>query len=346
MPAYRPFLFALSLLTAVACAETRPCAENPDSPTCTPWICCSAPNTDGCDPMEVAERCEGDVDAGTMDAGRDAGRDGGRDAGSEAGPVDGGPCGEVCEDGTVCNAATGDCVQCFAEDESECTGDTPVCDTATNECVGCVDASHCTTPNASVCEDRMCVGCVDDGDCGFVPGGLDACDSGVCRECRVGNETACGLNSCDPATNTCTATPRGETPVCGACLADSECMPNHYCVPMEYDGTPNGSYCMRRVGMGDCLFFQVPLEDRESLSGEPSTNYCGIDEDSLSCGAVRGLLDSVECTGGDVGLCGGPGAVCVTLGVNDNRCSYACGTPAECPPVGVGSGCAAFHCGS
>jgi hypothetical protein len=136
--------------------------------------------------------------------------------------------------------------------------------------------------------------------------------------------------------------------VCQSCVSDSDCSQaggTTRCVPMNYQGTPRGGYCLRAVSAGCARPFGVVIT-AESLSGAASTDYCGIDQAVVSCEAVAALRQSRPCPSGDASQCMADGAVCATVGAFSDRCTYACGGADDCPPVGSASTCNAGTCGS
>jgi hypothetical protein len=220
----------------------------------------------------------------------------------------------------------------------------PFC-TEAFSCAECRTAEDCTGDAA--CVEGTCDGtCTADVDCeGHAAG--ERCDvtSGACVPCRPETEaTDCGAKSCDPATHACGPHDRGSREACESCVSDSDCDDGR-CVAMEYqDVARPGGYCLKVAGTcGEP--FTVELENRPSLSSAELADYCGIDEDRASCEAVRALIDNWVCTAD--GACSPeegdpavtiPGGLCETVGVLENRCTYACsGAASECLP-GAGSG--------
>jgi hypothetical protein len=355
-------LLALALLAA----PTSGCAGDD---TCNPGF------------EEVGDRCvpieDAGLDASVTDASDAAVLDEGIDEGVDAGPPDAGPCGMTCPAATpVCDVATGNCVECTAAEDGACEDATPVCNAATNTCVACVASTDCTdTPSTPVCDTaaNSCVACVANADCtsltapqcntatnACVPCTADAactgrtgttvCDvagGGECVQCTVANEAPCGANSCNPATNTCTTTPRGSVLTCRACTADSECTVDNRCVPMNFDGTPRaGGYCLKRGATGCVAPYRVPSDARVSLSGASAEVYCGVNEAVTTCEAVLDLIDDRACAPATDDDCGVPGlndGRCRTVGGRANRCTYSCGTAADCP---AGRACTSSYCGS
>jgi hypothetical protein len=290
-----------------------------------------------CVPMDA-----GHVDAGPPDAGPDLGTD--------AGPPDAGPCGAPCEGTTpLCDATTGDCVACLVTDDCTATPTTPVC--VEGACVACAADTDCTTLTAPECDTatHACVACTGNTAC-TARTGTTVCDTaggGACVECTAGDETACGANSCNPATRTCTATPRASVRTCGACTADSECLADNRCVPMVFQGTARtGGYCLKRGAAGCVRPYTVPTATRVSLSGTAAEAYCGVDETVTTCEAVLALIDDTVCAVGTDTDCGAADladGLCRTVSLVANRCSYACSAASQCPTSFT---CTAGYCGS
>jgi hypothetical protein len=258
------------------------------------------------------------------------------------------PCDGDCKGETpICVPAANRCVQCTASNSSACDDDTPVCNTDTKECVACLTSDDCPLTTAARCdESNACVACTSGDDCAHLSG-TNACDSGTCVECTPADESACGVNSCDPATHECTETPRGSVGPCEPCLADSECDgsdqvdPLQRCVPMQFYGYPRaGGFCLRRAAIGCSRPYSHALVV-ESLSGAPEEMYCTIIEETTRCEAVFDLISSRACIGSndcgcardEDGIClqPGKGGHCGRVGGNSNRCTYQCGTLDDCP---------------
>ena len=276
-----------------------------------------------------------------------------------------------CSAGTPVCDGTGTCVQCGVA--ADCDASAPVCtdgacgacaaDTdcalypdatfcgASGACVECTADAECTGVDAAKCETATgtCMACDSSAQCEGT--GANACVAGVCEECTEATAaTDCGDNSCNPATNECTTTERASVLDCGRCVGDDECRdPDAPCVPMNYMGTarPDG-YCLKLASTGCARPYLIPVTG-VSLSGfgDDETTYCGIDQNSTTCDAVRALRESRECAGGDATLCADAGARCEMVGLAPNRCTYPCGSPADCPPIGIGSTCVgSSYCGS
>ena len=325
----RPLAFTFVFLTATACAETRPCSETPDSPACEPWICCVSPEEEGCDPVEIAARCEPRDAGGDADAGDGGGLDAGLDAGDDSGP-DAGPCG------------------------GGCSGETPLCDEGRNVCVCTTDHGSCTSPGAARCNEGVCVSCNGSGQCDGI-GDTEVCDTvaGECVECLHTDDCGAG-ESCNLLLNTCEPEPTPVRRTCESCTNDDQCPVQHRCIRMLFDGVDRdpGYYCLRELDApGECPRpFRTGSPPRASLNGAASESYCTPDEDLVSCEAARGILDDWRCDAGVDGRCYPPGepamaidipgARCETFSGGGVRCTYSCGNVvALCPEAGPGSTC-------
>lgn len=218
--------------------------------------------------------------------------------------------------------------------KAPCEAVTPYCDEERGQCVACRDNGDCTDTSAPRCEAGQCVRCAEAAECAGRPG-TTACDviGGGCVECTAADESACGDTSCDPARKACTGTPRGNRQPCETCVADSECGPDHRCVPMKFQGEPReDGYCLKLLATACEAPFQVPTPtERTSLSGAAPALYCGVSEKRTTCEAVRALIEGKACS--DVLGCGAWGlddARCETL--NDSlQCTYSCTGDAQCP---------------
>lgn len=261
------------------------------------------------------------------------------DAGADASP-DSGECGGCFDPEPVCVEGLG-CVPCAAGEDTYCTDQMLVCKPDAMECVDCLQSSDCNDPGAAHCNDsNECEACESSTDCDGIEG-LSVCDAGQCVQCTPATESGeCGDKSCDPATRTCTTTVVGSQGVCETCLADSECGDNgtpstsFRCVAMEYQGEPfpgdGTGFCLKTTEGGCERPYSITLSDRTSLSGLPLDDYCGIDEAITTCPAVRALLNDDRCLSGADDDCP-TGGICREVGPLQNRCTYLCGLPAQCP---------------
>jgi hypothetical protein len=105
---------------------------------------------------------------------------------------------------------------------------------------------------------------------------------------------------------------------------------------MTFKGEPRPkAYCLRRGSVGCAEPYTIGFA-AESLSGAAEETYCGINQDgglqpetSVTCEAVRDLIDNTSCTTNTD--CGeGQGGLCQTVGLVMNKCTYACSGSAEC----------------
>ena len=266
-----------------------------------------------------------------------------------------------CDDPTpVCDTDAQQCVECLRS--TDCDDPTPVCDTDAQECVECLESEDCADAAASRCTStNTCAACTNNADCAHIPG-KNVCDGGTCVQCTATNETACGANSCNPATKACTMTARGSVGMCRPCAADSECLggnqadPDTRCVSMDFQAvTRPGGFCLKRAAR-TCSRPYMVATSRASLSGAPIETYCGIDQANVRCEAILDLIASRTCTNADNTQCGcardrdgncvelGQGGICRNLLLANDRCTYQCGTDEQCPN-GVSCGMVTNVCG-
>jgi hypothetical protein len=268
----------------------------------------------------------------------------------EDGGVEAGMCGLCDFETPICNEDTLECVQCTPENDDLCIGSTPICDPKEFICVGCLADADCTAVDAAKCDlgTKMCEPCDSAAQCNDVdglPGENNACRAdGVCVECTPETEAAtCPVDkSCNPRTFECTGKEPGSLETCEDCVSDSECgadgVPSeqHRCVPMFYPADerfPDGETgsCLKTTDGGCERPYSTTLRNRQSLSGTPLSNYCGIREDLATCRAVRALELDDQC--GDPADCPERG-LCEQVGDLLNRCTYRCDAPRQCLPVG------------
>lgn len=249
----------------------------------------------------------------------------------------------------ACDATTNTCVECAKNADCKDAAK-PFCDATAQQCVACLKQADCSSPTTSACNAGVCTACTKDDECSAITG-RGVCDAGTCVQCTVVKESACTGNSCNPATKQCTQTPAGSRDLCEACVADSECMggnkadPDTRCVVMKFMGVPRaGGFCLRRKSKGCSRPYSV-VNSGASLSGNATEDYCGIGQDTTTCEAMLDLttngalcLDSNDsscgCTRDKDGKCTSPGqgGLCRNMvGTQDNRCTYACGVPEQCP---------------
>jgi hypothetical protein len=257
-------------------------------------------------------------------------------------------------DAARCNTETNACERC--QGESDCIGidGLPRCEAGT--CVECNANSDCNDPGAARCntETNACERCQGESDCIGIDG-LSICEVGTCVECTPGTEaiTCPNGDSCNPITNECSGIQEGSRLTCQLCVSDRDCGEDgNRCVLMTYQDAPypdaQTGFCLKTFSSGDPCErpYLVPLLGRESLSGPPEANFCGIDEVNVTCPAVLAFLSNVECLSGEDSECPESG-LCEDFvdGVAEDRCTYLCTDADQCkdPPVagstcGVGSG--------
>ncbi|MCA9577731.1 MAG: hypothetical protein KC668_19990 [Myxococcales bacterium] len=249
----------------------------------------------------------------------------------------------------ACNPSTGDCTLCDVNNEStDCPGQRCLDQTMCTECRPGTGNADCTTPSEPRCNlVGECAACTMDAHCSHIPG-RPRCSGGTCVACTAATEGAdCGGNTCSPATLTCTTTPRFSRSVCQSCVSDNDCAQTggtFRCIPMNFQGTALGGFCLRATP-GCTPPFNTGIT-ATSLSGFESATYCGIYQNATSCDAVRNVFQSRQCPTGAASECMAPGALCETVGVVENRCTYACSTASACVPSGPASTCNAGYCGS
>jgi len=264
------------------------------------------------------------------------------------GGVDAGSCGICPVVRPVCTDAL-ECVQCTADDDDYCTERSLICDLDSSTCIECTGDRDCTDPAAARCDTGICVPCTENEQCDQVDGldGKDnACnEEGLCVDCTPETEVStCDQNrACDPATNECTEIRVGALDVCEECVADSQCGDDenpsdaHRCVPMFYLNPEarfpdsDTGFCLKTTAGGCERPYSVTLFGRSSLSDPTAEDdYCGINEDRVTCPAVLALLSDIQCPSGADDEC--PiGGICRDVGSLQDRCTYLCELPAQCP---------------
>jgi hypothetical protein len=264
-----------------------------------------------------------------------------------------------CQDETpVCKTDAFDCVQCNAS--SECDDpDAARCNTETNACEGCQGESDCIgIDGLSICEAGTCVECNANSDCNDPGAARCNTETNVCEGCQ-GESDCIGIDglseaitcpngdSCNPITNECSGIQEGSRLTCQLCVSDRDCGEDgNRCVLMTYQDAPypdaQTGFCLKTFSSGDPCErpYLVPLLGRESLSGPPEANFCGIDEANVTCPAVLALLNDVRCPTGDNEECPESG-LCRDFagGVAEDRCTYRCGLPAQCPAAEPANTC-------
>jgi hypothetical protein len=255
----------------------------------------------------------------------------------------------------------GACVACTSDHKQLCTGATPACETATNSCVACTADSDCQSETKASCQsDHTCGLCTEDADCARF-GKVCNARNGACVQCRPESEETdcrndkscdaktadCAGTACDPTKLTCTNKQRGTVPTCTACVADSECVTDHRCIPMTYGGDGSqeqlGGFCLKRSAV-TCAKPFTTLVSRPSASGAPIDEYCTIDETLTTCDAVL-LFDKAKLCDSDAS-CGTKGAICSSIKPLPQACTYKCGSNFQCyDGYQCGADATGKHCG-
>jgi hypothetical protein len=254
-----------------------------------------------------------------------------------------------CPIGTPICDSNGTCRQCLTN--SDCTSPHPACKPSTKTCVPCLQNGDCKSAAASRCDTATngCFACQNDADCSQIAG-KKACAAdpqtkqNQCVECTLGRESGClkaGVDyACDPIAQQCTSTAKGSLTVCQPCLADTECVggnmaaPTAACVPMTFgsNGAPHGAYCLQKVGTAGCFIPYAVSISAVSVSGAALEPYCGINQATTTCEALRDMTSSTVCqTDTDCGA--GQGGLCekVSIVAPFLRCSIPCALPTQCP---------------
>ena len=68
-----------------------------------------------------------------------------------------------------------------------------------------------------------------------------------------------------------------------------------------------------------------------SLSGASMATYCGVNQATISCEAVLALTTGRTCSGGSPSSCMADGALCETVDVVADLCTYPCTLTPQCP---------------
>lgn len=227
-------------------------------------------------------------------------------------------------------------------------------DAAAEACVQCQSNIECTELSASTCDAQgACVACTSDAHCSHL-GGTPFCAQGTCSQCTPEDESACGSNTCNPVTHTCTNTPRGSVFTCKPCVSDSECAPDHTCVPMEFKGAS------RQTNF--CLPVAADKPDAETRCEAPFPNaitrlsasgvsieICTLNEQLTTCEAM--LQYGARCA--DASECGAQGffdSLCEPIDFEPAACTFPCSSSEECPSISemgcTPSGSVGYYCGA
>jgi hypothetical protein len=270
----------------------------------------------------------------------------------------------ACETSAACAAradtpvcSEGACVACTASEPGACAARGEVCVTGGTTCAACNTNAQCPSASASRCAENACAACAEDADCAHLP--TKVCAEGVCVGCTPAKEqTACAGTAptpddpdraCDPEEKTCSGAPRGSVSRCEACVSDSECWAGYRCVPMRYQGTERGSYCLREVTpTTGCPNQYLLRREATSLLGV-TAEYCFPKDGLVTCETTLAFQNLCSTTPG-CGTPSLPGSTCLTRGA-DTLCTYACEVDRDCPasstcnqalPSGNGQACDPF----
>lgn len=290
----------------------------------------------------------------------DADSDAGQDAQVDSGPS---ACDPECS-GDTPRCVEGECVECDVESDEGCGGATPFCESTDEgdrcvecnspgsdegcsdsfcsddfKCVTCLDNDVCQDRTESKCEDAgtsdaECVACEEAPDCTHIDG-MNQCQDETCVQCTPATEDEdCDGNVCDPATYTCTERTIGSAGSCESCVSDSNCQGEFYCIPLKFDGSFHGNYCMPAAPNNSAcpVVFSEP-DDRETISGA-EVNVCLIRESLMTCEALSVFDES--CDSGSADDCTVDGAPAPGARCESERCTYGCVSPRNCK---VGSVC-------
>lgn len=238
--------------------------------------------------------------------------------------------------GSRCDAHA--CLPCTTSTECARFAATPLCSTGTVPgCVACNANTDCPTTSASRCDavSQSCGGCNADADCMHL-GATPVCDepTHTCVACTPDSEaTTCGANSCNPATKTCTTTPRGSVTSCGTCVSDSDCGADSYCVAQTFMSSSIGAFCLPRAvtTVPYCARPFVMRQSVTSLSGA-AVEVCGLAFSTcpaLSDFRSRACVPAMN--GAECGAAGVADGYCRRFaGDGTDRCTVLCGSDDDC----------------
>eukprot|EP01130_Rhizamoeba_saxonica_P018441 TRINITY_DN9231_c0_g1_i1.p1 TRINITY_DN9231_c0_g1~~TRINITY_DN9231_c0_g1_i1.p1 ORF type:complete len:1382 (-),score=311.07 TRINITY_DN9231_c0_g1_i1:39-4184(-) len=163
-----------------------------------------------------------------------------------------------CDDGSVCDEATGICVECIGNED--CDGGL-ICDLSSGICRPCSEVVFGNCPNGGVClsESDICVDCVFNEDC---PNEQDyVCDVNECVACNVATEAECSFGLiCNNNSGKCVQCisnsdcPEIQNPICDSekcrpCVSNTDCE----------DDPELGDVCIQSRGRcGDCPEYDLP----------------------------------------------------------------------------------------
>ena len=247
-----------------------------------------------------------------------------------------GPCGKRCEGELFyCHPELKACVACTEDAHCEGNAAGPLCEKSTGTCLACLENADCANGATCDMDTKTCVNtCEEHADCAGVLG-KEACGpEGVCVECTPDNEAGCSGKVCEPDTLECSESiGQKSAGSCRSCISDSQCIDDYKCVPMQYQSSAHGNYCLKLRGPGCVEPYRIEL-DRTSLNSTQSETFCGINETLTTCEAI--LAFNAECD--EDGKCiiddievEVPGAICKPTAV-PNRCTYYCQDDLQCFP--------------
>ncbi len=218
-------------------------------------------------------------------------------------------------------SVTGECEITCTPPFQSCVGDD--CPRA---CVGCSDDSNCGA-DAPNCIDNECRGCESNNECDRFSQKI--CDSGSCVQCTELMPSACGGNSCDPKTLSCTETRLRSQEDCEPCVSDAECELNFSCVEMSFAGAKlDGGFCLQKFDGTDCRFPFPVRVSKVSLSTGKTEEYCGISESIMTCKSYTDFGKLCE-RPSECGLENFSDAQCRPVRGID-RCTHACTSDDDC----------------
>jgi hypothetical protein len=237
----------------------------------------------------------------------------------------------------------GGCVECL--EASDCTGASggDLCHPTRHDCVECIESADCMDPEASLCTDEgECVPCqdpIEHSDCAHIEGGRNICDTsrglGECVECTLSFQEACGpdtLVTCDLVARQCVPIGLGDRGVCEPCTNDLQCVTDHLCIPMTFQGEAHGEggYCLRK-SPGCARPYLFGGVTRVSLGGSTPSAVCAINESLTTCEAVLALVPPATICEADEDC--PKGGLCRSIdGSLDLYCTYGCTSEVQCRP--------------
>ena len=240
-----------------------------------------------------------------------------------------------CAHGTVCEAATGRCVECLSN--NDCNSDAPFCNTD-GMCEGCDpmrqdqcngDASCLSNGSCGACqqdadcpdtlprcdlETRQCVGCQDQDDCGV---GLNCIDN-ICVEC---GEPGRNVSYCwTEGRPICDAT----TQRCRPCISTDECGDGYQCFEggcVQCDPRTNQGCTDGRVCANSGQFCEQCESNRQCEDFYPDRPFCDP------------LMGCVTCEPGSNLGCSAEAPICNP----DTLTCQTCNSDLECAADGTSS---------